>query len=88
MKENLPYWSATVLNTKAAGTAPWEVMNSSFSPSLFTPVAGTPWRGSGSRSTMRSSSIRVPSPFRAEPHTTGTMEQSFTPARRPCMISA
>ena len=61
-KENLPYWSAMVLNTKAAGTAPWETMKSSCSPSLLVAEAGTPSRGLGSRSTIKSSSIRVPRP--------------------------
>ena len=32
MKEYLPYWSDTVLNTKAVGTPPGETTNSSVSP--------------------------------------------------------
>ena len=32
-KEYLPYWSETVLNTKAVGTPPGETTNSSVSPS-------------------------------------------------------
>ena len=87
-KEYLPYWSETVFHTRAAGRAPGKGTNSSTSPSAFSPMRGRPSRGEGSSSTMMSSSMRVPRPETAEPHTTGKRDRSFTPWRRPWIISA
>ena len=61
-REYLPYWSATVLNTKAAGTAPAETMNSMGWPFSSRASRGAASVGAGSRSTMALSRAMVPRP--------------------------
>ena len=87
MKEYLPYWSATVLKTKAQGTPPGATANSSLVLSGAVPLRMLPSAGLGSRSTMWSMSIREPMVLMAEPHSTGNRDSSRTPWRRPWIIS-
>ena len=83
----LPYWSETVLNTKAQGTPPGATANSSLVPSGAVPLRILPSEGLGSRSTMWSISIREPMVLTAEPQNTGNRDRSRTPWRRPWIIS-
>ena len=88
MKEYLPYWSETVLNTKALGTPPGETAYSSLSPLGSMPLRMLPSTGLGRSSTILSISIREPMVDTAEPHSTGKRDSSRTPWRRPWIISA
>ena len=88
-REYLPYWSEMVLNTMAAvGPLGSRSTVTVSSPDSSVAVSAGISSGAGTRSTMVCSSISVPRPVKAEPHTTGARVPSWMPTFRPFMISS
>ena len=84
----MPYWSATVLKTKAMGLPAGSRGSSDSLPSSSTTMAGLPSRGEGANFFRFSMRRRVPRPFMEQPQKTGVMVRCRMPSLMPLSSSS